>query len=350
MNRHRIFLITAIYLLTSLTLFSSRLAAEELLSVQGDNSSNFSLLLQTDHQKGPRSTFEIVFPISKASVFDVKNPSRIVIDLPPSKVIKNKEIKVKKDAFLSAIRVGSHPEKLRIVLDLYGTAVPHYSWSQSKTSLKIVIDTISPSPQAEATIAPTISPKISKEVIAEPQPTKEIPLPTPTLEPTAVSTWTPFPPGTPAPVAVSTSAPEYPTPNPTLPQASFTSDLSGNTFGSKASPNALNEIIFEELVPEKTNAVILKFSAKAPYKLIKKDDLLYTLKISNASIKQQNLKLVHFPPQEFVGFSYIQASQVGDSIEVSIGVERATKIAAISDGTSILIGERGKNPFPAGAD
>ena len=61
-----------------------------------------------------------------ADVFSLENPSRLVIDL-PSIALKNKEPISLESEYISAIRLGAHEDRTRIVLDVASSLPPKYT-------------------------------------------------------------------------------------------------------------------------------------------------------------------------------------------------------------------------------
>lgn len=70
-------------------------------------------------------------PHSKVSVFDIEKPNRVVVDLKNAKVRSPRsKVDLQPNGAISAVRMGSHPDKLRIVLDLKSGSIPRYSWNE----------------------------------------------------------------------------------------------------------------------------------------------------------------------------------------------------------------------------
>lgn len=88
----------------------------------------------------PRYLFSMKVPRDAAlSVFNLTDPTRLVIDLLQMSIPRNETFVVDKDPFLGAIRFGAHPDRMRIVLDLKSPLPPIYSWAQKGDLLNLTI-------------------------------------------------------------------------------------------------------------------------------------------------------------------------------------------------------------------
>ncbi|MCB0322994.1 MAG: AMIN domain-containing protein [Bdellovibrionales bacterium] len=89
-----------------------------------DSDGQYVLLLATDEATTPPTS-----PGVDANIFTLRDPPRIVIDLPKKLNVTKEALRISHPVF-SQLRVGSHPTKTRIVLDLKGTEVPRYRLRQ----------------------------------------------------------------------------------------------------------------------------------------------------------------------------------------------------------------------------
>lgn len=286
-------------------------------------------------------------PQTNVATLVLENPLRVVIDLPPSKTIKNKNIAVNKSAAVSALRIGAHSDKLRLVLDIRGLQPPEISVYQRDSGTEIdvfvkKVRTAVPTPRAVATVQvilpePTEPPTSTSTALPEststpvPEATATYLAPTApvapsmTATPTSTSTTAPTPTRA-SPTAVPTATVAPPPLPPTTPP---TTAISGG-------PHVL-EFGFEYSNPEHTPIIRISLSDRSEFKLSKAEERLYKLSIPGARLASLTLKLPQFPPHDFVGFSFVQAEQQGDSVEVKIGVDRGARISAFPQDKDILV-------------
>lgn len=157
-----------------------------------------------------------------ADVFSLENPVRLVVDVPNVAVQSAKQVELRNDK-VSALRIGIHPNKMRIVIDSRLRQAPVYSVAadDSGTGLRIVFSfaavsqprvgeefDVMPEPSGQsATSAPAVAPSPP----AAPVPTAGIlvvppPKESPEAPPAATSASTEQPPAAEGPPA----APEQP--------------------------------------------------------------------------------------------------------------------------------------------
>lgn len=179
-------------------------------------------------------------PHINPNVFLVESPFRIVLDFPGIRTKKDESFKIPGNKIVSQVRIGAHPDKLRMVIDILGKETPKYTWSrQGKNIVVMVEETVSVEiekiasttiPTVEATSTPEIaatsalpsqesptSVDVKKIIAATPEspdtvkitPTKKPTVsPTPTKTPTSVPTLKPTKTLTVAPTATSTKTPK----------------------------------------------------------------------------------------------------------------------------------------------
>ena len=280
--------------------------------------------------------------IARSSVFVLENPSRIVIDLFGPQAARNKELVVKNN-LLSNVRVGSHSDKTRVVIDLKGETIPPYSWSESKAGalLKINFKVDNDDPQlsktpvdkdetlasSEGDIGANDIPEQPKPVftptatIAKSSTTEDNPLdeivprsPPPTRTPTAIPVVTQAPTITPTSIATKvtteTTAPDSESSAVEVATATVVAipdvardEIAALEFGYSGSSNSIPTIK-------------LKLGAKSEFELRKVDEKTYKLQIPNTRIVREALKLPQFPPHDFVGFNMILLQQFDSGVEM----------------------------------
>jgi len=94
----------------------------------------------------------------------------------------------------------------------------------------------------------------------------------------------------------------------------------------------------EFLVAEDSPPLIkLSLHKRTSYRLAKSRGRFYTLFIPDCLLKDPHLKLANFPPQDFPGIRVLEAKQVDDDIEITIGVEDGVRIFSFVRGNNIYI-------------
>lgn len=317
------------------------------------------LLNESDSAHGTHVTLIVQLPpATTVSTLVLEHPLRVVIDMPPSKNVKNTGLNVDKHTMVSALRIGVHQDKLRFVLDLRGKTTPQVSVSESARGTEI--DVFVPgTPEAQPTEAPTATPEpvATVQVIVPEFPTEvpesivtEVPQTSAPLteEPTATqsaATATTVPTST--PTATNTPAPtntEAPTPSATATPPQPTATATPLPVPPTAPPIAvasegprLLEFKFEYNESDKTPVIRISLSERSQFTLSKADERLYKLTIPGTQLATLGLKLPQFPPHDFAGFTFLQAEQRESNAEVKIGVERGARISALPQENDILV-------------
>lgn len=258
------------------------------------------------------------------STFILHDPVRVVIDIPSAITgTKNKTITGTGSQILTSVRIGSHPDKTRIVLDLQAQTKPAVSVErQAEFAVVRVLLGISaaanvpPSPTSSATPKPLATPAV---VIPSTL--------TPTINPTATSAPSPSPDPTktsaPTATSVPTSKPSELASVPTVPHTGPDTRVTG-----------LN---FEYAGSERTPAIRIKLAVRSEFKLSKTGEKTYSLSVPKASLSAPGLKLAQYPPHDFIGFTFLQAQEMGADVELTIGVERGIRITAAAQDSDIII-------------
>jgi hypothetical protein len=186
-------------------------------------------------------------------------------------------------------------------------------------------------PTQQPTVAPTVAPTID---------IPPIPIATPT--PTAVATPISTPTLAPTPVEIVREDPknDIPTEIPTPPPASskdrneddsMQSELSAQGYHiikeDLHSDRKLGNIIFDYLPPLSVPVIRLIFSSPAEFRMSKKGESEYILTIPDCTLSGVETALPYFPPEDFTGFSFVQASDDKKGCKVRIGSERGYRIS-----------------------
>lgn len=148
--------------------------------------------------KPDNSSAELVIKASDASdanIFALESPGRLVVDLPKLRVKTNKAFTPKPNPLFKSVRVGSHDDKVRVVIDLIGTTLPSYHFQGSKSQVSIKIDSKGTNQTLAATSIPTIASSVAPTIKTEKSVTtvKVHESATPTKAPTVLVGKTPSP-------------------------------------------------------------------------------------------------------------------------------------------------------------
>lgn len=320
---------------------------------------------------------KVKLPIAtSASSFVVSSPPRIVVDLEGTRIRKSSALAVPANKVLKQIRIGAHPEKLRIVLDVYTDPPPAFEQLSDGNSVTIKIlekgsstgsseastppDAIKDSPisdvatpfapskdDAAVAEAPTQSQEaltVSEDevtpeaatptaiaTLTRPATPTETATPTLTPSPSATATATQPPPPTPLPT-VAPSATATPTPDPKslgLPPAEghggLVGDVSiGQSPGAAVSAQRVNILSyrFEYLQPGRIPILKILLSRwKVEVQRSKIDSKTYKIVIPSAGVANAQLTLPQFPPADFAGFTMVVAQEFDNRTEITITVD-----------------------------
>ncbi|MBN8548725.1 MAG: AMIN domain-containing protein [Deltaproteobacteria bacterium] len=323
-------------------------AQERLLELK-DPQLSFQLSEQLDAERTVAVLKIEAVTEQEISTLLLEDPLRVVIDLPPTSKNKHKTFALPKSKIMSALRMGSHADKLRLVADLRGQAIPRIVLNPSTegVTIELVLPAI---PVVEATHTATPIPVATVQIIGAASEATATPTgtsvsqssATPTATATATATSEPSPAPTltptattiPNPTASPTAASLAPSTPPTQPPPSVAVVATG-------SPHLIN-FSFEYTNPEHAPFVRIELSDRTEFKLSKIEDRLYKLTIPGAQLATLTLKLPQFPPHDFVGLTFLQADQLSDSVEVKIGVSRGSRISALPQDKDIVIKVLGK--------
>ena len=295
---------------------------------------------------------------SKINAFLLSDPPRLVIDFDGASVKKSENFVAPANGVIKQVRLGAHPEKLRVVVDLIQSTPPEYEWKAGKRQaiIKILESThaASPSQPSSPPVAatPTLAPVATTAVPAQAAQA------TPTMAPTPSLTATPT-------IVATTTAPSAPTETsgPTLSDVEKAAPLgaSAGATNAGAPPKAAlpdyqtgaDDVAVEnsqdlgdlesskqagqpqkvattfsitgykfERLPDKTPVLkIILNKPKAQAEISKVDEETYKIILRDCGLANEDLELPQFPPHDFVGFVMIVAETVGKDTEISVSTE-----------------------------
>ncbi|MBX7143384.1 MAG: AMIN domain-containing protein [Oligoflexia bacterium] len=324
------------------------MAAPQTLDIQGmkvsvDAASNAALLIQIPIPTG-----------AKAQTLSLESPARLVVDVTGISKKFRSESRPFSSGALSAVRLGAHPDKVRLVFDFTSASISTTE-KQVKNVLNITVRTTdaseanlpAPTPLPSSPAAtPTSEPQL-------PQPSKLSPIPKATEVPINTSTPTKVP--TTAPTATPTSVPNTPTPAATPTPISIaptaTPFIAKTKIPAVVEPTKADNVAasvttsglrvsglsFDYAEPDRVPVLKVELSSKLEFRLSKKDDKTFKIAIPNCRIASKSLSLPIFPPQDFVGLTFAMAQQFGDDVEITIGVERGIRVSALPRDNQIWV-------------
>lgn len=274
--------------------FSTDSATQELLTVSTDN---------TD--------------LSQLEVFEIPNPRRIVIDYPGNSARKNSLFMIKHAQAVKQVRIGLHPDKLRLVADMRSAYTSAYRWKVEGGRLSIFFPVANSAETTGEVQQP--EPPIAKAKTApparQPLPSKDstVPARVDTDSNTGLSS---------AKIAPGSKV--------------KTPETAAEHIPSKSTPELI-QLAFERFGADKTPVVVFKFNSAPEFNLIKKGKTLYELRIERCGLKDPSLELPYFPPHDFKGFAFINAARTEKGLKIRIAVEENTKIVSFVRENNIVI-------------
>lgn len=294
----------------------------------------------------------------KATVFEVENPTRLVVDLP---VTKRKIVRepLKENPYVLKIRIGMHPDKTRVVLDLKDPKPKHSSVPKKKVlTIRFEADSLhsesldrekEPSPEKKKTFKSTevptratptntpkntasptaISEKVPTRVTPKPTVTKSLAIPTATPVPTSKSTLAATP--TKSPIAVE----EEPTPKMDFTPTSDSTISISKTPYVKPEGQEVTGIHFKK--DEQGPYTEISLVDRSEYSLTKVKNRKFKLTVPRCSVGPKGLLLPHFPPNDITGFTLVQIVPGTSGVDIFISVDDGMKVTAVNVGNSIIL-------------
>ncbi|MCB0345114.1 MAG: AMIN domain-containing protein [Bdellovibrionales bacterium] len=266
-----------------------------------------------------------------AEVFAIENPTRLVIDINGFSAKKASKVSINNPK-LKAARIGIHPKKVRIVLDIAGSTIPVFRVNSARSEPGKVsidfgfgntLDEIVPPDAPEVVIAPEppdvpAIPPIATDPV---EPPDVQPVEPPEVEPPEVAVL-PSPPGYSSSGLPVTKAdpepriedPKQPPENPDEPPVSG----SGET--------TVKRLRFRQAGSSTEPALMLDVANLQGYSLGRKGANLYELVLEQAKLAGTYLELPQFPPDSFSGMEVVVAKQMSGKVVIKIYVEDAVRL------------------------
>lgn len=269
--------------------------------------------------------------ISEPEILELKDPYRLVLDLPgiASKTAKTVNVS---SAFISSLRVGAHADKTRFVIDIKGDRFPEYQITKDQKTNAVSLEFV---------FADTSS-MLKKIKESESEEEKEVDtststslsttstIKTTTSLSTSSTTTTSTTSTTTIPLIIKHQETTTTTPITTtsLTTVSTTIAVLKKEEHSKQSGVELKSIFFQVTENTRLPAVVFTVPGLKSYALNKLTEELYELVLDNSYLKGKHLELPQFPPDSFKGFAVINAAddKVKNKIIVKIYVDEGTKL------------------------
>jgi hypothetical protein len=287
-------------------------------------------------------------PTTKIKHFSLENPARIVVDVELSRANVKSSTTPLAGAVLSGIRIGAHPDKIRIVLDLVRSIETRFL-PDGAGSLRIMLGRSKIVPQARGgtenkikvvTNSPTPSPTATLKQTAEVTPAVPTEKPTP-IAPPSTATATPNSAMietndiTPTPAAVTSTPTSAATPT-AISTATAPAREAKSVYLGRGSIT-VSAINFDYNPVDKAPVIRIALSGRSEYKLSKRDDRSFSLLLPDARLSNSGTGLPQFPPQDFNGLTFVLAAAKDNSVDISIGVERGIRVTAFAKDQEIWV-------------
>ena len=340
-----------------------------------------------DREKAADGTYivlKIVTPQDvKIEAFMLPDPPRIVLDLNGASIKHSEALAAPTNGVVQQVRLGSHPQKLRVVVDLKKAEAPKYDWKAGKRQVILrmleeaapaaqppAVEPIAQKQAAPAALAPQepqhldqqpgedlaphlpdnadnslgateekvkgqVVEEVRKDVAAEPaaqnpaavaEAKQDVPLETEKIAPPVEEKKL-------AEVEKGAAAPN------SLGAAAAAAKISSDKAKLPAS-GALKIVGYRFEYSEPAKSPLLKVtlnSSGANAQISKMDSTTYKIVVPGASLANEDLVLPQFPPADFVGFIMVMSEEVNGGVEITISVEEGLSLTTMVRGDEIWV-------------
>jgi hypothetical protein len=301
---------------------------------------------------------------SKVNAFLLPDPPRLVVDFEGSSIKKSESFNAPENGVIKQVRLGAHPDKLRVVVDLIKSTPPEYEWKAGKRQaiISFVEGTVEAAPQPQvAAPQPTPAPALPTEAPAQPtavpaQPTiaPTTVTTTPPAQPSSTPTSTPSVPPTAQQPATSGNAPNAAAAGagaaagaalPSGKDVDEDQEDLGDLEERRAGPAptkvpttfSIKGYRFEYMPDKSPILKILLNKPGAQAQISKVDSETYKIDLKDCGTDNEDLELPQFPPHDFVGFVMVVAEPVGSNVEISVSVEEDIVLGTSVHGNEIWV-------------
>lgn len=267
--------------------------------------------------------------VGSVDAFTLPNPPRIVVDLIGLKSAYAKTRVDIKDGSVTTIRVGKHPDKIRLVLDVGGGRMLPYTTVRRGDQLIITIGEGAESATLPEAAAPASSePGLAPMPVPTPEPAMPVPVPVPMPQPEAAPA--PEVPGAPEPIQ-----PELPS-QPALSPPAVSAPEAAPAVS--AVPVDLVSVDFD--YTQEKSTVRIETTGRAEYEIVTNDrDQLISIRLKNASIAQgleRSLDTSEFASPIRMVSSYQWTSGSQRDTYVTLSLNFLPKYYVVREGSKIL--------------
>jgi len=279
----------------------------------------------------------------RINVLVIENPTRLVVDVAgvSSKAAQTVPVRNSK---ISALRIGVHPDKTRIVLDVGGDDAPEYEISEEGEIMFSFGGSAQKDENEDDLPRPLATPKKSVEIKELPNlaPKKVQPEATPEPTPRIIEDKPNPDDSDELPAILKKKPPKEDDLLDDLDRSSESSSGAKSSSAESSDDGSLDEeipaitnqpgtgmvkaIYYQTLSDTGAPAVTLDIDGLDSYSLNKRKPDLYELVIQNAHLSGKHLSLPQFPPDTFKGFSVIVAREEGGNVFLKIYVEENVKL------------------------
>lgn len=305
-------------------------------------------------EDGTYVVLKIVVPQDvKIDAFMLPSPPRIVLDLTGASVKHSETFNAPENEVVKAIRLGSHPGKLRVVVDLLKAEAPKYDWKAGKRQVILrMLEKAAPVAAPPADAPQAAQPSAQPEAQPSEAPAEKV------VEQATIQPKLPAADDEAAPVSLGQTEPQphdaasQPIAPAEEPQVSPTSAPLTEQPGSlgataaaapqASSPPAVQGDIkivgyrFEYGDPGKTPILKVTLNSNgASAQISKVDSTTYKIVVPNSSLANEDLVLPQFPPADFVGFIMVMSDQLSGSVEITVSVEEGVALNTMVKGDEI---------------
>lgn len=264
-----------------------------------------------------------------AEVFAIENPTRLVIDINGFSAKKANKVDIPHPK-LKAARIGVHPKKVRIVLDIAGPEIPVFRVNSSRSEPGEVSIDFGFGQTLEAVVPPeapqvvTAPPEEQPSVVEVPQNTAAAAVNSSSSggDPQQPVSSLPNPPGFSVIDPAEPARVEQPTPGTATPPPG------GETTGppTAGGETTVRTVKFQSPSGGGEAALMVDVANLQGYSLGRKGANLYELVLEQARLAGTYLELPHFPPDSFSGIEVVVAKQLSDKVLFKLYVEDGVRL------------------------
>ncbi len=318
----------ACFVLSFIFIATNAFCLEELFSFQRQGfefkiyKENSNVLLKIKNNK-----------ISSIEKFALTNPARIIVDITGFNIKKSENVGINNVPLIKAIRLGGHPPyQTRLVVDLKDNFVPSYTTFLNKGELTVLLAISNDELENIAESAQKLeSPNVVKinRIVQE----NKIESPAPKLQKEQITPQPPI-------VQPNSLKKEIVSSKQDIMKSLQEEKLAKNNLTDQQISNdgncILSSVYFDNDI---TGSSISKIALnqKTNFSIKKTSNELYKIFIPNCKLISKSLEHPFFPPPEFKKFIFIQTKEIGDNIEVSVGVEKDTTLNYLQRDSEIWV-------------